>query len=271
MQEKKDDFLIKFEFKPINILIMKTIKKTSIAVLSILAFVSCSKNDEETANDLPAGIALKADVMIKVSDLPQSILDFVANEFPDLTIRKSEQEDNGNFEVKLSNGTEIVFDANGGFLGVDDDSEENGDFDDSEIDIATILPNIMAYIEANYPDFNIKEASLENNNHYEIELSDDIVLIFDANGEFLGIGVDENDQDGDGEYEWGEGDHHDDGENIDPAELPDMAIAYLEETYPELTILHAEIEDHGDFEVTMSNRLEVYFDAEGNFISEDED
>jgi hypothetical protein len=50
-----------------------------------------------------------------------------------------------------------------------------------------------------------------------------------------------------------------------------MALLYLAETYPNLTIVYAEIEGEGDFEVTMSNGLEVYFDAEGNFLSVDED
>jgi hypothetical protein len=119
----------------------------------------------------------------------------------------------------------------------------------------------------NYPEIGIEEASIENNDHYEVTLNDDIVLIFDANGGFLGIGVDENDQDGDGDYDWEEEDGHDDGETIDPAQLPDMVRAYLEETYPDLTIVHAEVEDEGEYEVTMSNGLEVYFDAEGNFLS----
>jgi hypothetical protein len=40
--------------------------------------------------------------------------------------------------------------------------------------------------------------------------------------------------------------------------------------YPELTIVRAEVEDEGEYEVTMSNGLEVYFDAEGNFLSVDD-
>ncbi len=156
-------------------------------------------------------------------------------------------------------------------MGIDDDSEENGDFDDSDIDIADLLPAILEYIEINYEGIGIDEAEMEHGEQYEVTLNDDTVLIFNANGEFLGVGVDENDQDGDGDYDWEEEDGHDDGDTIDPSELPQLALAYLSETYPDLTIVHAEIEDEGEYEVTMSNGIEVYFDADGNFLYVDED
>ena len=271
MNQKIDYSQIKNEFNLLNNLKMKTIQKMSLIILSLLTVVSCSKNSEDVLNDLPEGIALKADVKVRVGDLPVAILDFVAREFSGLFIDEAEEEDNGNFEVELSNGTELVFDANGTFLGIDDDSQENGDFDDSEIAEEDLLQVILDYIELNYPGVGIDEAEMEHNDHYEVELNNDTVLIFDADGEFLGVGVDENDQDGDGDYDWEDEDDNDDGDTIDPGQLPEMALTYLEDNYPNLTIVHAEIEDEGEFEVTMSNGLEVYFDAEGNFLSVDED
>jgi hypothetical protein len=220
-------------------------------------------------NDLPAGTALKADAKVKVGDLPQSILDYVSSNYTGLTITKSEQEDNGRFEVKLSDHTELIFDVAGNFVGIDDDNGDHN-FDDFDIAPADLLSDILAYIEANYSGNPVEEASMENNNQIEVTLHDMTVLIFNANGDFVGVGVDKNDQDGDGEYEWGHGDHHDDGDNIDPAQLPDMALAYLSDTYPDLDILHAELESDGTYEVTMSNGLEVNFDAEGNFVSTDD-
>ncbi|MCJ7467031.1 MAG: PepSY-like domain-containing protein [Maribacter sp.] len=251
---------------------MKSIKNITILFTILIVITSCSKNSQDAMNDLPAGTALKADAKVKVGDLPQPILDYVTTNYPELTITKSEQEDNGHFEVKLSNHTELIFDAAGTFIGIDDDNSEHDDYGDSNIAPADLLPAILAYIETNYAEFSIEEASMENNGHIEVTLNDvdKTVLIFNANGEFMGVGVDENDQDGDGEYEWGHGDHHDDGDNIDPAQLPDMALAYLSDTYPDLDILHAELESEGTYEVTMSNGLEVYFDAEGNFVSTDD-
>lgn len=271
MKQKFNYPQMKNEFNLLNNLKMKTIQKMALVALSVFTVVSCSKNNEDTLNDLPVGIALKADAKVRVGDLPVEILDFVASEYPDLTIDEAEEEDNGNFEVELSDGTELIFDANGIFLGIDDDSQENGDFDDSEVAKEDLLQVILDYIELNYPGVGIDEAELENNDQYEVELNDDTILIFNINGDFQGVGVDENDQDDDGNYDWEEEDGNDDGDTIDPAQLPVIVLSYLDETYPNLTIVHAEIEDEGDFEVTMSNGLEVYFDAEGNFLSVDED
>jgi hypothetical protein len=271
MEQKNAYPKMKNEFNLLNNLKMKSIQKMSLVVLSVLTVASCSKDNGDPLNELPVGVALKADAKVKVGDLPVAILEFVAREFPDLTIDEAEEEDNGNFEVELSDGTELIFDADGTFLGVDDDSEENGDYDDSDIAVADLLPAILEYIELNYPGIGIDEAELEHNEQYEVTLNDDTVLIFNTNGEFLGVGVDENDQDGDGDYDWEEEDGHDDGETIDPSQLPELALAYLAETYPDLTIVRAEIEDEGDYEVTLSNGLEVYFDSEGNFLYVDED
>lgn len=271
MKQKFDYPQMRNEFNPLNNFTMKTIQKLLLVALSFLTVVSCSKDSDDIPDDLPMGFALKADAKVRVGDLPVEILDFVAREFPELTIDEAEEEDNGNFEVELSNGTELIFNANGTFLGIDDDSEENGDFDDSEVAKEDLLQVILDYIELNYPGVGIDEAELENNDQYEVELNDDTILIFNINGDFQGVGVDENDQDDDGDYDWEEEDGNDDGDTIEPAQLPEMALSYLEENYPDLTIVHAEIEDEGDFEVTMSNGLEVYFDAEGNFLSVDED
>lgn len=249
---------------------MNAFKKITFAMLAFTALVSCTKDGNNANNELAAGTTLKADAKVKVADLPQIILDYVAENYPGFTIVKSEEEDNGHFEVKLSDHTELIFDADGTFLGVDEDDEEHGDFGDHEMDLATLLPAILEYIDANYPILMIEEASLENNGQIEVALGDDTILIFNANGEFLGVGVDEHDQDGDGDYEWEDGEHDEDGSNIDPADLPQLALDYLAENYPDLTILHAEEESNGKFEVTLSNGVEITFDAEGNFLAADD-
>lgn len=258
------------EFNLLNNLKMKIFQNAALVALSAMTFVSCSKNNDDVLNDSTVGTAMKADAKVRVGDLPVEILDFVASTFPELTIREAEEEDNGNFEVELSDGTELIFDINGSFLGIDDDSQENGDFDDVEVAKEDLLQVILDYIDVNYPGVGIREAELEHNDQYEVELNDNTILIFNINGDFQGVGVDENDQDDDGEYDWEE-DGNDDGNTIDPAQLPEMVLSYLAENYPNLTIVHAETEDEGNFEVTMSNGLEVYFDAEGNFLYIEED
>ena len=91
-------------------------------------------------------------------------------------------------------------------------------------------------------------------------------LFFDAEGNFLGVARDENDNDQD-----------EDETDINPADLPQNIKDYIIGTYPNNTIIEAEIEGDGSYEVTLNNGVELEFDADGNFVSaedgngEDED
>lgn len=66
----------------------------------------CAQGDFTTQED---------DEYIKVSDLPQAILDYVATNYPNATIEKAEFED-GEYEIELSTDIELCFDSNGVFL-----------------------------------------------------------------------------------------------------------------------------------------------------------
>ncbi len=233
---------------------MKKLKFFGIFLGGLVLVSSCSNDDDattETQPDLTARF-FNADVYVSVSSLPQPILDYVSSNYPDVTIREAELEDNNNFEIYLSNGLELIFDANGNFLGIDDDETE--DFGDEYIPISEIPQNILDFITANFPGVGIDEAEKENNGNYEIELENDIELVFDANGNFLGLAEDENDED-------------EDDQDIDPADLPQNILDYISENYPNNTIIEAEIEDVGEYEVTLNNGVELEFDAEGNFLN----
>ncbi len=233
---------------------MKKLKFFGIFLGGLALVSSCSNDDDattETQPDLTARF-FNADVYVSVSSLPQPILDYVSSNYPDVTIREAELEDNNNFEIYLSNGLELIFDANGNFLGIDDDETE--DFGDEYIPISEIPQNILDFITANFPGVGIDEAEKENNGNYEIELENDIELVFDANGNFLGLAEDENDED-------------EDDQDIDPADLPQNILDYISENYPNNTIIEAEIEDDGEYEVTLNNGVELEFDAEGNFLN----
>ncbi|TRO65255.1 PepSY-like domain-containing protein [Christiangramia sabulilitoris] len=220
----------------------------------IALLVSCSDDDTTRENDVDLDARFfNADVHVAVSSLSQDILNYVSSNYPDLTIIEAELEDNGNFEIYLSNGLELIFDSAGNFLGIDDD--ENEDFDDEYIPVEEIPQNILDFINSNFPGIEIDEAERENNGNYEIELENDVELIFDANGNFLGRAEDENEDD------------DEDDEDIDPANLPQNVLDYISENYPDNTIIEAEIEDDGGYEVTLNNGVELEFDAAGNFQS----
>ena len=245
---------------------MKTINKIIAISIITAGIVSCSKDN---VNSLPAdptntNLVARADNSINVATLPQTVLDYITTNYSNQTILTSEIESNGNYEVVLSNSVELIFDANGNFLGIDDDSNDN--YGDTYINPADLPQAILDYIANNYPNNTIDEAELENNGNYEVELDDDTELIFDADGNFLGVGVDEDDMDNDNGDDDGDGDDDDD-QVIDPSTLPQIVLDYISTNYPNETIIQAKIESDGEYEVTLNTGLELHFDINGNFVT----
>ena len=242
---------------------MKNLRKIAFILGGLCLLSSCSDDDNVPGNDVDLDARFfSADVHVSTSSLPQNILNYVTSNYPGVTIREAEVEDNNNFEIYLSNGLELVFDQDGNFLGIDDDGDE--DFGDEHVSVSELPQNILDFIEQYFPGVEIEEAEKENNGNYEIELENDVELIFDSNGNFLGQGEDENE------------DENDD-EEIDPADLPQNILDYINENYPDNSIIEAEFEDDEKFEVTLNNGVELEFDADGNFLGaedgngEDED
>ncbi len=236
---------------------MKKTKFISLAFVALLSLNSCSSDDDgDTGTDVDLNlIADSSDHHVNSAALPQPVLTYISTNYPDNTIHEAEVEDNGQFEVELNNGIELVFDAQGNFLGIDDDGED--DFGDEDIAAANLPEKIRNFISTHFAGASIEEAELENNGNYEIELSTDVKLVFNANGDFLGR-VDDDDND------------DKDDEDIAVADLPQSIRDYITENYPDNSIIEAEKEDDGTFEVTLNNGMELKFDAEGNFVSVDD-
>lgn len=133
--------------------------------------------DDDDENDF-------GDKEISVGDLPAAIRDFISTYFPGTNIEEAEKENNGNFEIELSNDVEIIFDADGNFLGRADD-DDNDDIDDEDIEISELPQAILDYIASNYPENTIIEAEIENDSTYEVTLNNGVELKFDAAGNFL--------------------------------------------------------------------------------------
>lgn len=129
-------------------------------------------------NNSPAGVDLTPpdEVMLRdpipTSDLPTVILDYIEATYPGITITLAEIETDGNgtvtYEVTLSSGVELNFDANGNLLSDDDnghndgDDNDNDDGDDSDneehIPFAQLPAPIVDYVSSNYPNFRFDEA-----------------------------------------------------------------------------------------------------------------
>ncbi|QHI36149.1 hypothetical protein IMCC3317_15080 [Kordia antarctica] len=242
---------------------MKTTKTVLLILIITTSIFSCSKDSTNVIPNEPAStnlVAAKSDNSINVATLPQVVLDYIATNYPNETIATSEIEDNGSFEVELSSGIELIFNSSGTFIGIDDDSGD--DYGDTDINPTDLPQVILDYILANYPSITIHEAELENNGNYEIELTNDVVLIFDGSGTFLGVGVDQDDMNDDGDET-----NDDNDQVIDAAMLPQTVLDYVSTNYPNDTILQAQIESDGSYEVTLSTGIELHFDANGVFLN----
>lgn len=236
---------------------MKKTKILSLAFVALFSLNSCSSDDDgDTGTEVDLNlIAESSDDHVNSAALPQAILTYISTNYPENTIREAEVEENGRFEVELNNGTELVFDAQGNFLGIDDDSDDI--FGDEDIAAADLPEKIRNFISTHFAGATIEEAELENNGNYEIELSTDVKLVFDTNGDFLGRISDDDNEDRD-------------DEDIAIADLPQVIQDYITTNYPDNTIIEAEKEDDGTFEVTLNNGMELKFDADGNFVSVDD-
>ncbi|MFD2519204.1 PepSY-like domain-containing protein [Salinimicrobium flavum] len=234
---------------------MKNLKIYGLALVAVFSFYSCSDDDDniDTTPDVDLNVtAPRADTYVNTTALPQPILDYIVAHYPGQTIVEAEIEDNNNYEVKLSNDVELVFDSEGTFRGVDDDGDD--DFGDEDIAVANLPQKIRDFIALHYPTATIEEAERENNGNYEIELSNDVEIIFDSNGDFLGQAVDSSPND------------DKDDDDIAIEDLPEVITNYINEHYHNVSIIEAEMEDNG-YEIGLSNGMELKFDSDGKFLS----
>ena len=234
---------------------MKKLKFLGLAFAATLIFSACSGDDSSGDMGTEVDLNLTAqlsDHYINTAALPQVILSYISTNYPNNTISEAEIEDNNNYEVKLNDGTELIFDPQGNFLGIDDNGDD--DFGDEDIEPGDLPANILEFIATYFPGATIEEAEKENNGNYEIELSGDVELIFDSEGNFLGRADDDDNEDKD-------------DDDIAISDLPQAILDYIATNYPDNTIIEAEREDDNTFEVTLNNGIELEFDSDGNFLS----
>ena len=128
-------------------------------------------------------MACKKDGTAQISkdkDLPNLSQTIISQYFPSAKIVKTEKKrtpdsDGSIYEIKLDNGFEIEFDANGQVTDIDGNHQKIPD--------GLIHKSILDYVKAHYPDLFITEVDYELHG-YEIELSNGIELHFDLEGNF---------------------------------------------------------------------------------------
>lgn len=135
------------------------------------------------------------------SSVQKKITDYINENHSGKTITEVEIE-NQIIEIELSGNTELSFTLSGAYLStevdVEDDNDDDNDSDDYDSDddeneysslsssslSEAVQQKIVKYINDNYPNDTVTEVEIENQ-EIEIELSSDIELIFDLNGNFL--------------------------------------------------------------------------------------
>ncbi|MDE7108631.1 MAG: PepSY-like domain-containing protein [Muribaculaceae bacterium] len=136
-------------------------------VLVGMGLSSCSDDDDEKT--------------ITETELPGVAKNFIRQYFPDATIR-SAQKGNNEYEVKLSDGTDIDFDKEGNWKDVDAAPGQT-------IPSGFYPEAIDNYIAANMNGTGINEISKEGAG-YDVQLLTGVELLFGLDGSFIGYDVD---------------------------------------------------------------------------------
>jgi hypothetical protein len=179
------------------------------------------------------------------------------------------------------NGTDI--DEDGINDEYDDDIDGDGVFNEedeyqnlSDTDLSSsIQQKITAYINENHSGETITEVEIENQ-IIEVELSGNIELSFDLNGDFLSTEA-ENDHDNDDDNDDNENDDNENDENeysslsgSNLSQSVQQKISdYISTNYPNDTVTEVEIENQ-KIEVELSSGIELIFDINGNFVRLDD-
>ena len=175
--------------------------------------------------------------------------------------------------------------------GIHNDDDEYQNLPDTSLS-ASVQQNITTYINSNYTGKTITEVEIYNQS-IEIELTGDIELLFDLNGNFLSFendndDDDDNDDDNDNDDDDDDDDDNDDDdddddddENDDDNEYNSLTSSnlsdavqqkimdYIRSNYPDLTVVEVEIESQ-KIEIELSNNIELIFDLNGNFLRLDD-
>jgi len=221
-----------------------TVFKLMTLTVLLAAFVSCSSDDDNN-NQAAVGYA----------ELPEQSKLLIEGNFQGATATRvtknnTAEQDGTLYEVELSNNFEIDFDSEGALINI---SGENKQIPDN-----LVLPAILQYVKDTYPDLFIEEIDRENNG-YEVELSNDVELYFDLEGNFVLADMDDND---------------DDETAIAYQDLPQAALTLIETHFSGAKALYVSEnsiteEDGTIYEVKLNNGFEVDFDQSGNWTDID--
>lgn len=146
-----------------------------ITLLAAVGFTTVSCNNDDDNNNVS---------YVELNTLPTAAIDFVNAYFPGMEIFNIEKYSPAKandvmYEVNFKNGTEIEFDSAGNWVKVEADGN-------ATIPTSFILPAIVNYVTTNYANQGINQIERMPNG-FDVELTNDIDLIFDTTGQFVRI------------------------------------------------------------------------------------
>lgn len=223
----------------------KLISRTFLALLATITLFSCNSD-----NDLgtPEGENIEA------SALPQASRTTLNTYFNDATVTSAKRASSANiygsiYTALLSNSFEIDFDENG--LWTEIESEKNLAIPTKFLEDQ--LPEVQAYLEANYASNHVVEIERERFG-FTIELNSGVDLVFDRDQRFVGVDLDDDD---------------DDEIRIPLEELPENARNFLSASFEgatAITVKKDTDDNEVSYEVYLDNGIKVEFDAAGNWV-----
>ncbi|MBZ0242130.1 MAG: PepSY-like domain-containing protein, partial [Bacteroidales bacterium] len=193
-------------------------------------------------------IEIDASTQLPNSVIPQSILDYVSEHYPDNYITDWELENNHQ-QIELDNGLELEFGLDGVFIRIDSDGDDD-DTDEVVLTDAEIPAEIKTYVSTYFPSNTIVKAVKETDDSvitYDIDLSGDIDLEFNSSFQIIGIDADTQ---------------------LPDAVVPQAILTYVSRNYPNNFIISWELEAGFQY-VELNNDIELKFDLNGVFISTD--
>ncbi len=239
------------------------------AFLFVFSFYSCE--DDVTGLDSLAQEIFEADqTEVSTADLPTNITEFTDNNYFETYIDRAAQAEGLGFQLTMGNEELAFFDDNGRYL----DELPNGaagpcnkrprrggpggGMCGDTLALADVPQAILDYVATNYPDNEIKRAKLKGD-QYVIGLTGHILLIFDAEGNFM---------------EERNPIHHGGpcgGTPVAYEDLPATITDYVTANFGDLAFHKAKQKNDGRYVVMLldgEEKVILIFDEDGNFLEQ---
>ncbi len=269
---------------------MKNFFFSVLTICAVTFFFACQKESSTASTELIDQIATAQKLEVAVSEVPASINEFVEENYSSIVISRAYTARGLGWEIELSNADFLYFDRANGCLG-DEGELRRGDrggerhgnrcMRGDSVGVADLAVAITDYVTANYAGETITAATVKPNGYTGVLLSNEVVLLFDADGVFIkecdtdgGPGGHGGGHGGGGHHGGGHdggGGHHGGhgpclaGDSIGIETLPAVVTDYVTATYPDETISSASQKPNGAYAVGLSSGTVLLFNAEGEF------